>query len=406
LRIAIVTPFLDRRHGTERVILEQLERISTKPDVELHVYAQRIEDLSRVLLYQPHRELQPPNSILWHKIPAIPGPHLFAYVWWFIVNHLYRWRDERFRGAKYDLVYSPGINALHADAIAIHIVFHEFYRQVRDRLNLFGTPVLAWPRRVHRRLYYRLIMALEQRIYSANETSLAAVSHLVSRHLTKFFGRSDACVIPNAVDIQHFTPEARSALRASARRRFGFPPDVFVLLLIGNDWEKKGLTTLLHSMAQCHDLPLKLLVAGKDDPAPFLLLIKRFQLQNRVQFEPSTTDVIQFYAAADLYVSPSLEDSFALPPLEAMACGLPVITSVNNGGSQVITNPVDGFVVEDPWDALGLAALIRKLYEHQDFARQVGETGARTARAYNWDRNAEETWQFLTAALEKKRNRS
>jgi glycosyltransferase involved in cell wall biosynthesis len=405
LRIALVTPFLDRRHGTERVILEQLERFAAKPGVELHIYAQRIDDLSGVSRYQGASKATPPNSLIWHKVPALPGPHLFGYLWWFFANQFCRWIDDKVRGLKCDLVYSPGINAWDADAIAIHIVFHEFYRQVRTRLSLRGSPPLGWPRRLHRRLYYLLIMALERRIYTAPRTNLAAVSQLVSRHLTKFFGRSDAWVIPNAVDVVHFTPEARSARRASARERFGLTPETFALLLIGNDWEKKGLATLLHSMAECHDLPLKLVVAGRDDPALFAPLLNKLQLHPRVQFEPSSSDVIQFYAAADLYVSPSLEDSFALPPIEAMACGLPVITSVNNGGSQIITNSVDGFVLEDPCDAQAVAALIRNLFAHPDVSRRVGESAARTARGYSWDRNAEETWRFLMATLDHKRRR-
>ena len=403
MRIAIVTPFLDRRHGTERVILEQLERFSNKPNVELHVYAQRIEDLSRVSPYHAASKAKQPDSIFWHKVPAVPGPHLFGFIWWFFANQVCRSIDENLRGIKYDLVYSPGINAWDVDAIGIHIVFHEFYRQVRSRLKLLGSPLSSWPRRLHRRLYYLLIMILEKRIYGSPDTNLAAVSRLVSQHLKKFFARSDAWVIPNAVDIVHFTPDSRCARRASARERFGLATNMFALLLIGNDWEKKGLSTLLCSLADCRDLPIALLVAGKDDASPFLPLIKNLQLQNRVQFEPSSSDVLQFYAAADLYVSPSLEDSFALPPLEAMACGLPVITSVNNGGSQVITSAVDGFVLDDPCDAPGLAGLIRKLYEDRDLCRRVGESAARTAQAYNWDRNAEETWQFLMATLEKKR---
>src|SRR5216683_315448 len=81
LRLAVVSPFLDRFHGTERCIVEQLERLAARNDVEIHVYSQRIEDLSGVIRYPA-----PLSSarILWHKVPAIRGPHLFAYIWWFI----------------------------------------------------------------------------------------------------------------------------------------------------------------------------------------------------------------------------------------------------------------------------------------------------------------------------------
>jgi glycosyltransferase involved in cell wall biosynthesis len=405
LRIAVITPFLDRRHGTERILIEQLTRFAEKPDFQFHIYAQRLEDLPASSARPPGPDHGRHASLIWHKVPAIPGPHLFAYIWWFLANQFCRWRDRQFRGLHYDLVYSPGINAWDADAIAIHIVFHEFYRRVRSRLKLRGTPLSQWPRRIHRRLYYSLIMALERRIYRSPLASLAAVSSLVSRHLNNFFERSDSWVIPNAVDTVHFTPEARFGQRARARHLLGLNSEVFVLLLIGNDWEKKGLATLLDSMAGCRDLPLHLLVVGTDDRRLFLSQIERLGLTDRVQFELSKSDVLQFYAAADLYTGPSLEDSFALPPLEAMACGLPVITSINNGGSQVISDSVDGYVLTDPRNSSELAVLLRKLYRDSDLRARIGQNAARTAKLYNWDRNAAEMWEFLMATLEKKRHR-
>ena len=105
-------------------------------------------------------------------------------------------------------------------------------------------------------------------------------------------------------------------------------------------------------------------------------------------------------------MSPSFEDSFALPPLEAMACGLPVITSVNNGGSQIITEGTDGFVLSDSRDSAALAKLMRRLYEQPDLRKDNGENAARTAQAYTWERNAAETWDFLMFALENKRRRN
>jgi UDP-glucose:(heptosyl)LPS alpha-1,3-glucosyltransferase len=401
LRIAVVTPFLDRRHGTERVILEQLQRFSEYLDTEIHIYGQQLEDLKGVSRFQFTGEKQS-SPILWHKIPSLPGPHLFGYVWWFLANHLYRWWDARFRDLTYDLVYSPGINALDADVIAVHIVFHEFYRRIRTHLSLAYSQPASWPRLIHRRIYYRLIMMLERVVYPRPETHLVAISTLVSRHLEEFFHRSDARIIPNAVDAERFTPEIRAQRRESTRAALELSAETFALLMIGNDWAKKGLESLLHCLAECRDLPITLLVAGRDDRKMFLPLLERLGLQDRVKFYAPTDDVEQFYAAADLYAGPSLEDSFALPPLEAMACGLPVITSVNNGGSQIITEGVDGFVLADPRDIMALSALVRRLYELPELCLRVGENAARTAQSYTWDRNARDTWDFLMSVSAKK----
>ena len=404
LRLAVISPFLDRRHGTERVIIEQLERLAADPEWEIHIYAERVEDVAGVSRF-PGKVVGSANRIFWHKVRPLPGPHFFAYMWWFFANQFSRWYDAKFRGLTYDLVYSPGINAWDADAIAVHIVFHEFYRRVGPSLQLSGAPLGSWPRRIHRQLYYRLIMGLERRIYTNPKAKLAAVANLVSNHLAAFFSRSDVCVIPNSVDAQRFTPEIRAEERPAARQELGIADGIFALLLVGNDWKKKGLDTLLISLAACKDLPMTLIVAGSDDREMFLPQITKLGLKGRVIFTGSTGDIVRFYAAADLYAGPSLEDSFALPPIEAMACGLPVITSVNNGGSQIITEGKDGFVVSDPLNSGSLAQLIRKLYRDPELCQRIGERAAQTARTYTWERNASETREFLNGALKEKQRR-
>src|SRR5882762_7018556 len=244
LRLAVVSPFLDRQHGTELCVIEQVERLAAVAGWEIHLYAQRVEDVKGV---QPlvGTSSCPRGSILWHKVGQLPGPHLLNYLWWFAANQIHRWGDSRKPALRPDVTYSPGINCVNADAIVVHIVFREFYEMVRDDLRLRRLPVLSWPRTLHRKLYYRLIISLERRVYRDPRVKLAAVSSLVAGQLKKHFGRADVLVIPNAVDSVRFSPGARLKRRTEARAALGYSPEEFVLLLIGNDWKKKGLDTLL-----------------------------------------------------------------------------------------------------------------------------------------------------------------
>jgi len=339
------------------------------------------------------------SRILWHKIPDVPGPHLVKYLWWLLANQFRRRQDRRSLGLHYDLVYSPGINCFDADAIVVHIVFHEFCRQVRGELRLRNTPLRAWPRALHRRLYYHLIMALEKRIYSNPRVMLAAVSGLVARQLQQWFGRDDVLVIPNAVDGEIFNPAARQSRREQARRRFQFKEEDFVVLLVGNDWKKKGLTCLLEAVVRCGSLPLKVLVVGRDDRTTFQPLIGRLNISDLVCFAEPSADVMQFYAAADAYVGPSLEDAFALPAVEAMACGLPVIVSSRAGVCEVIRDGEDGLILEDPRDSRQLGELIRRLCTEPDLCRQLGKAAAETARPYSWERNTEQIQTLFETIL-------
>jgi len=398
LRIAVVSPFLDRQHGTERCIVEQIEYFLRQPACEIHIYSQSVRDLE-VVRFKPSPPSPPaPGKAIWHRIPALPGPHLLNFLWWYLANQALRWFHRKFRGICFDLVFSPGINCADAGAIVVHIVFHEFFHLVHRDLQLRASPLSGWPILFHRILYYRLIMALENRIYRNPRVRLAAVSQLTANELTTHFARQYVAVIPNAVDLTRFSMPERLRRREQSRKILQIPDSDFVLLLVGNDWKKKGLTPLLNAMAAIQPLPLRLLVVGRDERAPFLKLIRDFLLDGRVFFLESSSDIMHFYAAADVYTGPSLHDSFALPPIEAMACGLPVITSVTNGGSQIITEGLDGFVLSNAQDSIALSGLISHLYEQPELRRSVGEHAARTAKSYSWERNASETWEFLRKA--------
>jgi len=399
MRLAVVSPFLDRQHGTELCIIEQIERLARKDHWRIELYSQKVSQLSGV---RPASAVSPnePDAIRWHQVPDIPGPHLLKYLWWFLANYWQRWWDRRSGRVRPDLVYSPGINCPDADVIVVHIVFHEFYERVRSELALHRLPLQMWPRVIHRKLYYKLATFLERRIYRDPHVRLVAVSSLVAAQLKSYFQREDVNVIRNAVDTLRFSPEVRIARRNASRQSLSYAKDDFVLLLIGNDWKKKGLDTLLKAVALLSDLPLRLLVVGSDDPSFYRPLLERLGLQERIRFEKPSSDVLLFYAAADLYIGPSLEDAFNLPIPEAMACGLPVIASANAGASEIIRDGETGFILRDPQDHLELASLIRRIQAEDALRLSMGAAASHYLMTnYSWDENAEKTRQLLESIL-------
>jgi glycosyltransferase involved in cell wall biosynthesis len=400
LRLAVVSPFLDRRHGTERAVVESLERFALHPGAEIHLYSQSVQDLAGVADYPCG---QSSSRIFWHKVPAIPGPHLLRYLWWFIANHLQRFWDSRVRGLKFDLLYSPGINAFAVDAISVHIVFREFRRRVRPRLRLRGAAISRWPVMIHRRLYYSLICFLESLIYARKRTALTAISQHSADCLKEFYGRDDVCVIQYGVDANIFHPAARRERRDSVRSSLRIDPSVFCLLLIGNDWKNKGLDALLRALAECAELPLSLLVAGSDDRREYLETIEKLGVKSVRFLEPSQ-DVMQFYAAADAYVGPSLEDAYGLPILEAMACGLPVIASSRAGASEIVRDGENGLILHDAEDPHELAVLVRRLCSDSSLCSRLGEQAACTAATQSWDQNAAGIWEFLEKTAARKQS--
>lgn len=409
MRLAVVSPFVDRRHGTERALAELIERLARDYHCAIHLYAQRAEDLAldqKLAGSKTHQAAalgaQEQGEIIWHRAPSIPGPHLVQFLFWLLSNAFCRWWDSKVNGLRFDLVLSPGINCFDADLVVVHALFHRLRELASDDVN--WQSISGFFRHWHRRVYYSFLTWLERRIYAKPGVSLAAVSARTASLLKRYFRRNEVRVIPNGVDAAYFCPSKRLALRAGARARYRLQETGFLLLLIGNDWRNKGLSTILAAMAAVREIPLSLVVAGQDAAAPFFLKsAKELGLSEKCFWEMASVDPVHLYAAADAYVSPTCEDAFALPPLEAMACGLPVITSVNNGGSQIITENLDGLVLKDPNDASALARHLKDLYENPDMRLRIGENARRTAEAYTWERNAAAVWEFMNEAASKKR---
>jgi UDP-glucose:(heptosyl)LPS alpha-1,3-glucosyltransferase len=360
------------------------------------LYAQRVEDLA---LSKCNASVSgKPGSIRWHKVPSLPGPHVAQFLAWILMNGFMRKWHAFFRKLSYDFVLSPGINSFHADVVIVHAIFHRL-KLLSDEKTASGASEVSFSRRFHRHIYYTLLSWMERRMYADPKVSIAAVSIREAGLITEYFGRGDVHVIPNGVDSAYFSPATRLARRVEARTHWGFGNEDFVLLLIGNDLGTKGLQTVLHALSILQSLPIRILVVGGDDNS-FRDYAKQCGVQDRCHWQAPSANVLDFYGAADLYVSPSREDSFGLPVAEAMACGLPVITSVFAGVSSFIEDGVDGFVLSDPRDPHPLAKIVCMLYEQTDLRDRVGGAAAKKAIEFSWDRNAAQVWQLLTDRAE------
>ncbi len=373
-RIAVLSPFVDKHHGTERIIAEWVSRLTSCFDV--HLYSQHVAELDL-------------SEITWHRIPTLPGPHLLNYLWWFGANHLWRFWDSHVRGLRYALVFTPGINCLDADVISVHIVFAEFCRLARTELSFRSNPVRSWPRLFHRRLYYKLITLMERKIYSSPRHQLILIAKKTAEDLKRHYSRNDPLPIVY-VGLNHeiFNLPNRLRLRSQSRESLRLAQNTFVLLLVGNDWKKKGLDALLASLSYLKDLDVVLLVAGRDEASPYKALAQQYGVEAMVKFLAPRPDVVFYYSAADVNVGPSLEDTFALPTAEAMACALPVITSLENGTSEIIVDGRDGLLLKSATDVHELASKIRQLYLDRDLCKRLGENGAKAVTPYTWEDNA------------------
>jgi UDP-glucose:(heptosyl)LPS alpha-1,3-glucosyltransferase len=169
----------------------------------------------------------------------------------------------------------------------------------------------------------------------------------------------------NAVDLNKFDPSARPESRAQIREQLGVTDDQVLALLISQNWELKGVRQAIEALSRLEDRRLTLAVVGKDNPRPYQAVARTLGVANRVHFPGPTNDAPAFYRAADFFVLPTRSDVCSLVVLEALAMGLPVISTAANGACEIMTEGEHGFVLPQADDVDVLAQSMRKMLDPQ-----------------------------------------
>lgn len=227
------------------------------------------------------------------------------------------------------------------------------------------------------RLERRLLMA-------ANRPLLVANSDLVRRHAQHYYGVDPATVpvIHNAIDPSRFPDHDRPIVRAANRKAWDLEPDAVVGAVVAMNYRLKGLEPLLRALPLLPtDCKFRLLVAGSSQTRPWRRLARKLGVSHRVRFVGHCADVRRVFYASDLFIHPTFYDPCSLVVLEALACGLPVITTTNNGAGELLNPPAEGYVISDPHDAESLAHPIIELLDTD--RRQACSRAARAA-AERW----------------------
>jgi len=211
--------------------------------------------------------------------------------------------------------------------------------------------------------HHRLVCALERRIFSLRSArQIVAISRTGKAEIERLFATPPERVslIYNGVDLERFHPDNRARLGRALREDLGLLRDAWVVLFVGSGFERKGLGPLLEAVARRGDDRCRLVVAGKGDARPYQELARQLGLGARVSWVGPRRDVERLYAAADVVALPALYEPFGNVHLEALAAGVPVLTSARAGGSELITHGRNGWVVPAPAGAAiaeGLQAL-------------------------------------------------
>ncbi len=272
----------------------------------------------------------------------------------------------------YDLLLTNGaVTWAKGNVNAVHFVHNAWLQSPlhpsKSQLNIYGA--YHW-------LYTKLNSYWEKWVFREAQV-IIAVSQQVKQELIEIGIEADTIhVISNGVDLTEFSPGMGDRLALN------LPTDVPLALFVGDiRLNRKNLDTVLHALTQVPDLHL--VVAGATEGSPYPALTAKLNLTQRVHFLGFRRDVDALMQVVDLFVLPSRYETFGMVILEAMASGLPVITTATTGVAEIVI-PECGIVISNPEDEQALAKSLQTLTADPILRTQMGQAGRAIAEQHSW----------------------
>jgi UDP-glucose:(heptosyl)LPS alpha-1,3-glucosyltransferase len=232
--------------------------------------------------------------------------------------------------------------------------------------------------------YHRELLRLEAQTFHPDNTKRIIVnSEMVRREIVEEYGFPSERIflVRNGINVARF----QNGKRQETRARFGVGAEDYLLLFAGSGWKRKGLRFALEFMrANRSDPRLKLLVAGKGR--------KSWNSPSNVIFAGAMPDLENACAAADLFLFTPLYEPAANVVFEALAAGLPVVTSAFNGSAEILEPGRNGTVIENPADPNAIAQAVAY------WRARPGRLPALAPEVLSLERNVAETVRILEMA--------
>ncbi|MBU1205865.1 MAG: glycosyltransferase family 4 protein [Proteobacteria bacterium] len=349
MKIAFVRKNYTPYGGAERY-LSQLVTFLGRHGHEIHVFANRWEPIRENGATGRGKALP-----FFHRVPMIPNPSfLEALSFAFFSQRLMQQNS-------FDIIHSFE-RTLYQDIYRAGDGCHREWLLQRKKVDPW------WKRHFYPlNPLHRTLLFLEKKLFQSSRLKLIIANSLRGKEEIMQHYRVPASkirVIYNGVDRQRFNPQNLAQYRPEMRRKLGLKDIDSVMLFLGSGFKRKGLSFILKSLSSMEREDIKLLVVGKDDPTPYQKMARRLNILEQVIFTGPRQDVEKIYAAGDLFVLPSVYEPFSNACAEAMATGLPVITTRMNGVAELISPGENGYIIEDPREIPAMTGILKRALDH------------------------------------------
>lgn len=304
-----------------------------------------------------------PEQAVFHHIPPLPRivpPS--AKILHFAFRHRKLVREQDF-----DVILGFG-NTLEMNVYQSHGGVH--YRSNIRKLRAVRNPIVRGLKTAVMFMtpkYYARAWIEAAPFRRSPRPEIVAISDLVRNDMAEHFGVpvEEIRLVYNGIDNTRFR-EVSPGAAIELRRRLGFDSEV-LFLFMAYDFRKKGVRYLIKAASRLRDRVgfgrFGVIVVGGTPARSLRNMVSRLGLKRSIVFPGATSEPHMFHAAADAFVLPTFYDACSLVVFEAMAAGLPVITTVHNGAAGIIDNGVDGVVLDNPGDVDALADAMERFLD-------------------------------------------
>ena len=380
MKIALmVFQYIREKGGVESYVFN-LSRLLLNHGHEVHVFAHRFR----------HEQ---DKKLIFHYVPAITFWSPLKY-WTFAINAP---KIVKKTGIQFDIVHGF-TQTLFQDIYRVGGGCHWEYMIHTYPLmqSIFGKIIMCL-----NPSHFSLLL-LERIIFKGKSyKQITCNSEQCKREIVKHYKlpANDIEIIYNGIDINVFTAQNRLKCRDVTRTRYAVKEDEVLLLFVGSGFKRKGIRHVIEALSlinRCKNV--KLFVAGKGQIQKYKILAKEKGIFDKIIFAGLCKNIHEIYAAGDVFVFPSEYDAFGNACLEAMASGLPVITSKTSGVSEIITQGVDGFIINHPIDAKEIANYITVLLEKEK-REQIGAAARIKSERFSLEVNVTKTLDIYRKVL-------
>jgi UDP-glucose:(heptosyl)LPS alpha-1,3-glucosyltransferase len=299
-------------------------------------------------------------------------------------------------GSRFDVIHTNGADSLYSSDV---VSAHSIYKAWRDYMVKSGQ----------KKLYSvdPFSVFIEWWLYHIGCAKKIIVDAITGKNeLIQYHGTSEdrIIVVPLGSDTNEFK-QISKILLSDLVAKYGIEKNETVLFILSTELPRKGVYELIQAFALLktkHNL--KLFIAGEGrphGPQKYIELAKKLGIHERVIFAGHVTDLNRYYNLGDIFVFPTKYEGFGIPILEAMAVGLPVITS-RTGAGELITDGVDGVMLNDQNNPNEIAEKIQMLLNDKSLRERIGINARKTAERYTWAETAKRTMEVYKEIIKEK----